>query len=398
MPVMDPFAGAQQENNDNQKALLDAIAQGGAAGKKAYEDAQAEVARTRQDALGRATQRAQLTGQNLGGADTARVQDTSDRYTNYMGAQNAAFQNNLQGISASGQSYLAKVNAILPFVQNQNVQAANDREAQIKAAIATAQAKADADAAAAAQKAKDEWDRLVYTQQQENARAGSKAQASNAPTANALIGQANQLLPQAQKAVGALPTIQTTPQVISGGKSLGTGFAGMAPGNNLNQQAANILSRGGPAVPADVYNLSNMSLQDIAAKLGVQQGASANTINSLYTPQQMASVATAIKKNEPPPPPDVKSAAKVLGGDTKTAQTILDSQRYKDANAAVGDFLNEPTDEKGKLTNPDYAGLSPYDAYIQYVTAALIDPTKYTRTLQVLGAQMRPLFASLGKT
>jgi hypothetical protein len=58
--TQDPFAGADTINQESQKALLDSIATGGAAGKKAYEDAQAEVASNRQGALNRAMQRQQI--------------------------------------------------------------------------------------------------------------------------------------------------------------------------------------------------------------------------------------------------------------------------------------------------------------------------------------------------
>lgn len=140
MPAMDPFAGAKDENESQKRDLLGVIAQAGTAGRQEYERAQAQANTMRQGALGAAAQRAQMTGQNLGGMDTAPVTEAADRYNTYFQGQNAGFQNLLGQIGTSADSYLTKVNAIHPFMQSQNTQAAADRENQFRSIMAKAEA------------------------------------------------------------------------------------------------------------------------------------------------------------------------------------------------------------------------------------------------------------------
>jgi hypothetical protein len=178
--TQDPFAGADTINQESQKALLDSIATGGAAGKKAYEDAQAEVASNRQGALNRAMQRQQITGQNLGGEDTQRVNATADRFGNALASGNANFQQNMQGIGASGQSFLQKVGAISPLIQSENLNKAAQRENDYKSAIAAAQERADAAAQAKQDQQNFELMKLGITEGNSNSRAQNAIDAANA--------------------------------------------------------------------------------------------------------------------------------------------------------------------------------------------------------------------------
>lgn len=403
MATLDPFAGAQQESEDQKKALLEVIAQSGSAGQKAFEAAQAQVAATRAAALQRANQRAMLTGQNLEGLDTARVGETADRFTNYGANANQQFQQNLQGIGASGQSYLEKINAIAPFIQSQNTNKAADREASIKAQIAAAEAKAAADAQAKQDQRDFEIQKFNLSEQgkanRANASQAAAAKKAAQPTADALLGKANQLLPAAQNAVAALPKLNTNNILSSSSKGGSLSKAiGAIPtgGNTLNQQAAAILRGGAQGVPGETYMLAQMTPQDVAAKIGVALGATDNVISSLYAPGKVASVAAAIKKSEPLPSPDLAGVTKILGGDSKTAQTILNDREYQDVSAQASTFMNAPVDDKGKITNwsGDYDGLTPYDAYVRFLNSHLA-PQK-TRTRQVLGAQYSTIFRSLG--
>lgn len=153
MPALDPFQGAAQESEDQKRALLDAVAAAGTAGKAAHLAAKAEVETARTGALNRAQTRANMTGQDFGGTDTAPVTEAADRFGSYFAGQQAASQSQLDQIGASGSSYLAKIGAIAPFMQSQNIQAAADREQGFKTEVAQSQAKIDA------AKAKDAADR-----------------------------------------------------------------------------------------------------------------------------------------------------------------------------------------------------------------------------------------------
>lgn len=148
MPVMDPFEGAKSERDESGRLLLKTIAQSGQAGKEAYDAARKETGLMRQNALDRATQRAQLTGQNLAGEDTAAVGEAADRYNTYFTGEEAAMQGRLGEIGASGQSYLAKVGQIAPFMQQKAIQQAAERENLFKTQVAANQAQIDADKAA----------------------------------------------------------------------------------------------------------------------------------------------------------------------------------------------------------------------------------------------------------
>lgn len=148
MPVMSPYEGAKSEREDANRGLLEAVATAGAEGKKAYQAARDAVGQQRQGALDRAAQQAQMTGQNFGPAATAPVMQEADRFGTYYAGQEAAGQQHLQNIGASGSSYLAKVGAIAPFMQQKALDQAAGRENQYKIEIAQNQAKIDAEKAA----------------------------------------------------------------------------------------------------------------------------------------------------------------------------------------------------------------------------------------------------------
>lgn len=151
MPVQSPFEGAKEYAEGEKKALLEAVAQQGAAGKAAWQTAQAETDKMRQAALDRAQQRARLTGQELGGTDVAPVAETADRFGTYFAGQQAAGQDLFGQIGASGESYLSKIAAISPFMKEKGDIAAAEREQKYRLGIAANQAKLDAEKEAAAE-------------------------------------------------------------------------------------------------------------------------------------------------------------------------------------------------------------------------------------------------------
>lgn len=398
MAVMDPFAGAAAENQDQKKALLDVIAQSGSAGEKAFHDAQSQIASTKQEALDRASQRAAITGQNFGGLDTARVGETADRFTNYGTNANQQFQQNLQGVGASGQSYLDKIGAIAPFIQSQNTNKASDRENQYK--IAIAQAQEAADAAAAKIKQQQDFELLKMGISNKNAqdlagmRANTAAQKAAMPTVASLQGQANQAQMAAQKqAAPALKLLSVPPQKPTASGNMGSLGSVLNSVLGAHQQSA-VRGAGGQSV----IDLARMDPTELASQLGRAQGASDIVLNSLYNPTQMVKVANAIKKNTPMPPLDQQQilATKVPGIDNGVAKTISSDKEYQNAMAGVSDFLNSSVDTNGKINEGgEWDGYTPYDAYITFMNT-IVAPQK-TRTKEVIGKTVGPMFASLGR-
>ncbi len=198
MPVADPFEGGQEHAESEKKALLDAIAQAGAAGKAAYETAKAETGKMQQSALERAKQRARLTGQELGGADVAPVAETADRFGTYFTGQQAAGQNLLGQIGASGESFLSKIGAITPFMRQKAATEAAEREKTLQLAVQQNQARIDAEKAAAAEAHKRDIELLklrasldeTSAEKAATRAAIQKAQEAKPPSIDAVLGAA----------------------------------------------------------------------------------------------------------------------------------------------------------------------------------------------------------------
>lgn len=340
MATMDPFAGAAAEGQDQKRQLLDIIASSGSAGEKAFKDAQAQVAATRQEALNRADQRAALTGQNLGGADTQRVGETADRFTNYGANQNQAFQQNLQNIGASGQSYLDKVGAIAPFMQSQNMNKAAERENTYKVAIAQAQAAAEA----AAQKIKEqqmfELQKLGISESGQNNRTLANISARQAAADRA-----------AQNNI-------TLPQLVGAANAQGQTVAG-----KINNDTGNIL---GNAVGGE--NIKAAQLAQQAGQIGSASGVAGNKLYGLTDPGFLNGLAGDIRKGNPAAPanpvdalkglregnpqqymslvPQIAAATKVNGGEPIVSEIMSDPKVQTNLNAYYNQAYNGLTSGK----------------------------------------------------
>lgn len=140
----DPFKSAVAQNDESKKKLLEAVAAAGSAGRTEFEKAQQMVQGQQAEALARAQEAAKIN--NLG-VDTGAATNIGSRYglrLSDMANANAANQQQLNQIGASGQSYLEKLGATLPILQSENQKVIAQREAEIKAAIAQAEAEAEA--------------------------------------------------------------------------------------------------------------------------------------------------------------------------------------------------------------------------------------------------------------
>lgn len=341
--AMDPFEGAKAEREDQRRQLLDAVSTGGAAAKKAYDDAQAAVAASRQDALNRAQQRAQITGTNFGGQDLNPVADAAGLMGGYLSGQSAAGQQHLQSIGASGESYLAKVGAIAPFIQSQNIDKAAQRENEYKTAIAQAQAKIDADKAAQEQEFARQKELLalkdMYETRQSNASAAAKAKAATATKA-------------------------TLPQLI--------GLANQEPGYMRDNQ--NILgqAKGGE-------NIAAANLLQRAGQYGRQLGVDPLKLAELGAPGQMNTLAGQLTKQAtaPAPPPvlnadflrNFKYDGKPISS-TRT-QEVLRAPEVQETDRFIREMLNTKI-RNGIIDDTgagDFNGMRPVDAFNEYLNS-----------------------------
>lgn len=401
--MADPYGDANKQNEEAKARLLAAVAQAGTEGARQFEAAKAANTAAQQGALARAQEAARIN--NLG-VDTGAQTGIANKYGmlgTSLANQQAGFEGSLNQARTSGTSYLEKLGTTVPVMQAQNAKRISDQEAQIKAAIQLAQQKADAAAAEkeAARLAAEKQFALAEKGRNSradaaiaaaNARANASAARAQAPTLDSLLGQASQIkTPALMSKVQPAIDLQAT-KIPVGAKpgSLGSAFQSIL---GAHTQSA-VQGAGGQ----QVVDIGKMSIQDIAARLGQAQGATPNVINSLYSPSKVASVATAIKKNEPLPAPDAQAilATKVPTVDSKVAADIAKDSQYKEVVGAVSDFLNAPVDEAGKISDDgEYKGLTPYDAYVKYFNGKL--DAKKTRTRAVLGAQFRPLFQNLSR-
>lgn len=333
MPTMTPFEGAKDENNEQKRELLNVIAQSGVAGKQAYEDAKAQAGTMRQNALGAAGQRAQMTGQNLGGADTAPVTEAADRYGTYFGGQQANYQNLLGTIGSSADSYLSKVNAIQPFMQNQNSMAASDRENQYRAAIA----KAEADRAFTAEQARLGREHDMNMLNRRGVLDANSASASRAQTARE----------------AADPSKLTKGELLGAGQTLSdqyAGFTGMTPGSQ-----------------------GTFGADPSARALAAYRGVNENIVNTILGPRETVPTAAPtiprpfdkswVMQNVTMPGTDKKAT-------DKRAQDVVNAPEVQAAANQWIPNLLELDRQDGRITDPDageFRGKTLREAFETYV-------------------------------
>ena len=191
------FDSANAQVADSKAALLKAVAEGGTAGKVAFDAAQAQAAQAKQEAVARAAQRSALYG--IGGNDQTFL-GAYDARANQAAVNRAGFESGLAQTQASGESYLSKVSGAIPVLEAQNLQKVTDQETKIKLAIQAAKDKAQA---ALDKETRAEQARLEREQRSEQrtiareSRAEARAAAKEAkPTAAKLLGAGEALADQ----------------------------------------------------------------------------------------------------------------------------------------------------------------------------------------------------------
>ena len=342
MPIMDPFEGAKSEREEANKGLLEAVAMAGAEGKKAYQAARDAVGQQRQGALDRAAQQAQMTGQNFGPAATAPVMQEADRFGTYYAGQEAAGQQHLQNIGASGSSYLAKVGAIAPFMQQKAIDQAAARENEYKMAIAQNQAKIDAEKAAREREYAHDFEMLAARDRYDQKGAAASADKAKADAVEKI----------------------TLPELI--------GLAKQQP--NIMKDSGNIL---GSVKGQNVHAAGNLAQR--AGTIGGQIGMSPAKLAGLQTPDFQKNLMSDLAglEGKPAPPPIPAPLSKdwimqnvIMPGTTKKATSsraddVLKAPEVQMAQRFL-ETLNVTKLENGRIDDAsasDFRGMTPRQAF-----------------------------------
>jgi hypothetical protein len=313
------FDSAGMQIDSSKKALLEAVATGGTAGKQAFDAAQAQAAQAKQEAVARAAERSSLLG--IGG-DNQTFLGAYDARANQMGVNRANFESGLAQTQASGESYMEKARASIPILQSININKGADEETKIKLAIQAAKDKAAAEAEKEARTLQRQLDAEARAEARaiakEGRAAGRASAKENQPSLNALLGAAGQVV---KSRPGLLSEDGTT-------KSFG------GPRMRIG---------GGPGVaniPATTVNIT-----DLAFQLGQAYGVNDNKLMELYSPSQQSSLKTATGKLAPTPPKESKDAIAAAlatkydtkGVDYNTAKSVVNNVDFQ---AAVKWLLN----------------------------------------------------------
>lgn len=354
---MTPFEGAKSEREDAQRALLEAVANAGRAGKDAFTQARAEVERARTAALDRAAQRAALTGQNLGGADTSPALDTADRFGSFYAGQEAAGQQHLQNIGASGSSYLAKVGAIAPFMQQKAVDAAADRDNQYRMDVAANQSQIDAQKAQRLQDHQWQLERM----QKQNVLDMAKANAS----ASAKAAAAKPVTPQ-------LPKLE---ELMAGAQTATDLQHSATPNNRLidtHPQLSEVLMS---AADKSAYNKTDYKTE-VAKALGESGfNLTPTQINTIFyksdTKADQDAAATSLSKKYSNKGVNYQLAQSVLGNEDfqRDVQNILsgaDGRSREEVDAILRQYytVDRPWHSEYVVLAGEYLGLLPTQAQL----------------------------------
>jgi hypothetical protein len=346
------FQSANTAIDADKKALLEAVAGAGTAGAQAYQQSKASIDQAKQDAVGRAAQRAALFGaggndQTFGGAYDSRL--------GQLDTNNQSFQQGLQSMSAANQGYLENARSAIPTLSAINANKRSAQEATIKSALELARQKAqdardlelqkEAAADARAQKSSDRADARA---DRSDKRAADR-EAAKPPTSDQLLGHGKSLadLVNAQLHPTDAAVAQHDPTDVDNAVFAANQLGGLGlKSNQVDPDAA-----------ARAY----------AKSLGMDDA----TINSILTPGKLNTYSTAMTKlMSQPATPDVKwLTSNVRGMDNTKAQQALAAPEFQEAGRQVlSYFAQASVDDKGKINDGQgYDGMTPKDAFHKYV-------------------------------
>lgn len=153
---MDPFKSATAVVDEEKAKMLKAAAQAGSAGIAAYEEARNANNVSQQEAVARALAASQVGGVGAGGGLGQGMQELAPLQHQALNTAQAGFSSGLENMKASNESYMGKLGATLPILQEQNQLKATVREQQLQA-IAAEKVRQQ-QAAAAAEQSQRDWE------------------------------------------------------------------------------------------------------------------------------------------------------------------------------------------------------------------------------------------------
>jgi hypothetical protein len=361
------YESAGRAIDEGKVALLNAVAQGGEAGKKTYEEGLATLGAARQQALSEAAKRSAITG--VTGTGTEAIEQPYATGQSLLTTGNQAFQNYLTGLGAAGSKYLEGAKSGLGALEAINIGKAQAQEATIKGSIEAARLRAEAEAAKEqarldAQSARDQKQferQLLRDQLREEARAAREK--TKLPTANLLLGQGEAL----KAAAKPVAPVDFGP--------------GQRPGESTAQYLARLEQAAGQRRTQE--QIAGAPTPEVARMIAKNMGLDEGTVNSILTPQIVNQYLAAVKKGTPPPqlpPPPDKRFAQSLGYSSKRADEILSAPEVEKARSFVATLALEPLDAYGRIKDdPQLRGLTPSEVFNKW----LDDPgTKGIRSMK----------------
>lgn len=370
------FESSNKQIDESKAGLLKAVAEGGSAGKAAFDAAQAQAAQARQEAVGRAAERSALYGV---GGDSQTFLGAYDSRVNQMGVNRANFESGLAQTSASGQAYLEKARASIPVLEGINTNKAADVEGKIRTAIEAAKAKAEAE------RLKEE--RALQRQLDAEARAEARAVAREGRAESRAAAKDRAKLPKAADLFSAAELAKKQMVGTAQGEfdRLNTpvpagqfGSVSNAPGG----AGKYLYTSGNLRLPISQQVLKEagaLDVADLARQIGLNMGLDEVSVGAILNPAAVNSYRTAVSKLTPPAP--VPATVKQLSTSTKIPADKIES--------AMGDLRYKRSYEKVKQLLAQ--GLA-WDAVDSALRTDLLPnmPTSYA----ILQQQFRPLFSN----
>lgn len=354
------------------RAVLEAMARAGTAGKQAFDAAQAELSSVRQNALGRMLSTPGPDAPNA----SAPMDATHDRFASALANQRASFDSDLARRQASNESYLSQVDAAAPVIkgrideryQQARADLENEvgrRRSDLESALAMSKQRYEAEQAAAQQKAAQDAadrneDRGFAREKMDFERAKMAAEALKAASG------------------GDLSSAEIEEQLIGAGRRALEGNAPISFANGPSQRGDGSLLR-----PPDVQ-WEQKPLSTLAREIGVGANFNPNTVFGRIGPEDDAAEARNIEALAPKVPQDVKAAATRARVSVADYTAIRSSTTYREAQAKAQQLLT--------------AGVTREEFLAAFRTDLLGRKTPQTRTFQILEAELAPLFPSINET
>lgn len=362
------FDNTQGQIDQGRKALLEAVARAGSAGKEAYDRANASVNTAQQQAASQALQQSQISNM---APNSSHADSVAALYKSNLAAGQARFGDDLARRQMATEDYLTKLGAALPMVQKRMDEEREQNRQTLETDLALRQSDADAQLALQKQdyEAKQqqaaldrEWEmeKRAWEREDQNFKLQERA-------AKAAAGGGGDELSDSE-----LRTRLMGAGRLAAEETKGSGFLGRAQSAIKNV-----------ATPGQ----QTKSPEEWAREIGLASNIDPARVYGLITDPVKAVKAPPVEQN-------IMNWAKT---DQKTAQTILKDAAYNDTRTQAANFLRFPVDEEGLISgsDSDYDGMTPWEAYVTFVQASL--PSHKTRTYSAIVNEFAPIFQASGR-